>query len=57
MSRNITDQKEFVAELIKRHVETIKQQQSDLGNQVKDFRIEKELGRGSFGVVYLVRPL
>ena len=57
MSRNITDQKAFIAELIKRHLETIKEQQSDLGNSLKDFKIEKELGHGSFGTAYLVIPL
>jgi serine/threonine protein kinase len=57
MSKNITDQKVFVAELILKHLETIKQQQSELGNQLKDFKIEKELGRGSFGTVYLVTPI
>lgn len=32
-------------------------QYSSIGNSIKDFQILKELGRGSFGVVFLVKPL
>lgn len=52
-----SDQRSGVAELIKKHLDTIKQQHSELGSQLKDFKVEKELGQGSFGTVYLVTPL
>lgn len=35
----------------------IQNEQSQIGSSLADFQMIKELGRGSYGVVYLVKPL
>jgi len=44
-------------EIIKKLLNETTDQYSSIGNSVKDFKVLKELGRGSFGVVFLVKPL
>ena len=44
-------------EIIEKLLHETTNQYSSIGNSIKDFQILKELGRGSFGVVFLVKPL
>ena len=42
---------------IKRGLRDVNRNDSSVGNGMLDFRVVKELGKGSYGTVYLVRSL
>lgn len=37
-------------------IKEVDKKNSHIGNSIKDFEILKELGKGSYGVVFLVKP-
>ena len=43
-------------DLLKKSIQDVNRKSSSIGNCLADFKFIRELGRGSYGIVYLVSP-